>query len=108
MMGYGYTGRGTLQITGRQHGKSRAADEYIDLVLRNKRDQYWAMLRRAREDFKKIVSPKKYGPDPYAFSHYLQDIYGIRPELDGYSNYTGDYTILDEKKYLLFLLKYGS
>ena len=97
MMGHGYTGGLTFQ--------EQAAELMEE---RRKRHYYWAMLRQANDDFKKIVSPKKYGSNVYAFSYYLQDIYGLRPELDGSGNYTGDYTILDEKKYLLFLLKYGT
>jgi len=70
-----------------------------------RRQLYWTMLRRARDDFGKTGNLYT---DPYAFSHHLQKIYGLRPELDGSLNYTQSYTVIDEKKYLLFLLKYGS
>jgi hypothetical protein len=93
MMGHGYTGGKILEAD-----RSLAED-------RKKRDQYWRMLRSARHDF---VGTGNSNTDPYAFSHYLQQNYGLRPELDAYSNYSNEYTVIDEKKYLLFLLKYGS
>jgi len=93
MLGHGYTGGQSFQ----EHYKELTED-------RIRRQQYWAMLRRARDDFSETGNLYT---DPYAFSHHLQKIYGLRPELDGSSNYTS-YTVIDEKKYLLFLLKYGS
>jgi len=85
--------------------KRMMAHSRFDDAITFRRKEYWTMLRRAREDFGKTGNLYT---DPYAFSHHLQKIYGLRPELDGSLNYTQSYTVIDEKKYLLFLLKYGS
>jgi hypothetical protein len=77
---------------------------------REKRDQYWAMLYQARQDFLFFMlsgrSSLEYDPDPGAFFYFLKQNYGLLVEtVDG--QITGDYAIVDEKKYLLFLLKYS-
>jgi hypothetical protein len=77
---------------------------------RKKRDQYWAMLYQARQDFLFFMlsdrSSLEYDPDPGAFFYYLKQNYGLQvATVDG--QITGDYAVIDEKKYLLFLLKYS-
>lgn len=75
---------------------------------RKKRNQYWSMLRRAKVDFIKLTDQAgEYYPDEEgAFYYYLRQNYGLQVELiDG--QIAGDYSIVDEKKYLLFLLKFG-
>jgi len=77
---------------------------------RAKRNQYWRMLRRANADFQSKIIPNTVGPDEISegmFSYYLKQKYGIEIELiDG--KITSNYYIVNEKKYILFLLKYGS
>lgn len=74
---------------------------------RRKRDQYWRMLYLARQDFLILTTQVcDYDVDPGAFFYYLKQNYGLQAAtIDG--QITGDYTIFDEKKYLLFLLKYS-
>ena len=73
---------------------------------RAKRNQYWQMLRRANADFRKQgFTDKSIGGGAYVY--YLKQKYGIEIELiDG--KITSNYIIRDEKKYTIFLLKYGS
>lgn len=76
---------------------------------RKKRDQYWTMLRRAKLDFIKLTDQSgEYYPDEEgAFYYYLRHNYGLQVELiDG--KIAGEYAVVDEKKYLLFLMKFGS
>lgn len=76
--------------------------------IRKKRNQYWSMLRQAKIDFIKLTDQAsvEYEIGEDAFYYYLRHNYGVQIELiDG--NIAGDYAIVDEKKYLLFLLKYG-
>jgi hypothetical protein len=72
---------------------------------RKNRNQYWLMLRRANEDFHQQGFTDGIGDG--VFAHYLKQRYGIAIELiDG--KITSNYYIIDEKKYIIFLLKYGS
>ena len=79
----------------------------IDAVQkqRKKRDQYWRMLYHARQEFL-VLTFQTWDDDPVSFFHYLKQNYGLQVETID-SQITGDYAIVDEKKYLLFLLKYG-
>mgnify|MGYP003351361080 CR=1 FL=1 len=75
---------------------------------RKKRNQYWSMLRRARADFIKLTEQAsvEYDLGEDAFYYYLKQNFGLQVELiDG--NIAGEGRVVDEKKYLLFLLKYG-
>lgn len=76
-------------------------------VQREKRDQYWRMLYHARQDFLILTSQAwEYDVDPGAFFYFLKQNYGLQvATIDG--QITGDYAVVDEKKYLLFLLKYS-
>ena len=87
MMGHGYTGGEMLR------------------PYREKRNRYWEILRMAQKDANKlngrILNSKE-------FQKFLKDTYGIQPKYDNNGNYSAEYTVIDEKKYLLLLLKYGS
>lgn len=75
---------------------------------KQKRNSYWAMLRKANADYIKLTEQAaiEYELGEGAFYYYLQHNYGLKVELiDG--KIAGEYHIVDEKKYLLFLLKYG-
>lgn len=76
---------------------------------REKRDRYWQMLYAARADFMKMMNEsddQHQSTDPGALFYYLQQNYGLKIELiDG--KITSNYTIVDEKKYSMFLLKYA-
>jgi len=73
-----------------------------------KRMEYWKMLRRAKNDFIALTDQAciEYEIGDDAFYYYLRQNYGLQVELiDG--KIAGHYNIVDEKKYLLFLLKFG-
>lgn len=74
-----------------------------------KRNKYWQMLRSAKNDFLKLTDQAsiEYDIGEGAFYYYLQQNYGLKVELiDG--KISGEYTIVDDKKYTIFLLKFGS
>ena len=76
---------------------------------RRKRDHYWAMLYNARQEFLKLTeqASAEYDIDPGAFYYYLTQNYGLQVEtFDG--KITGDYVVVNEQKYLIFLMKFGS
>ena len=66
------------------------------------RNRYWDMLGRARKDY--------YKDNPEVdtlFRSYMIDTYGLEVMYrDGFI--IDEHKIVDEKKYLMFLLKYGS
>ena len=77
--------------------------------MKEKRDQYWQMLYRARQDFLKLmnIAGIDIEIDMGGFGYFLKEKYGFQPELiDG--SISANYIITDEKKYTMFLLKYGS
>jgi hypothetical protein len=76
---------------------------------RRRRDQYWAMLYKARQEYLKLTDQEaaEFNMNTSAFFYYLKQNYGLQVEtVDG--KITGEYAVMDEKKYLLFLLKFGS
>ena len=76
---------------------------------RRKRDQYWKMLYNARQEYLKLTDQEaaEFNINTSAFFYYLKQHYGLQVEtVDG--KITGEYTVIDEKKYLLFLMKFGS
>lgn len=75
---------------------------------KSKRYQYWKMLRSAKNEFLDLTGQEntEYDILDGAFYYYLERNYGLRVELiDG--QIAGEYSVIDEKKYLLFLLKFG-
>lgn len=77
---------------------------------REKRDQYWAMLFRARQDFLTLTAQASIEydiVDPEAFFYFLKQNYGLQVATVDGNKITSEYTVIDEKKYLLFLIKYS-
>ena len=86
------------------------ADDFIILqAQRNKRDNYWAMLYKARQEFMHLTNQAEleYDTPPGAFFYYLKQNYGLQVEtIDG--KITGEYAVVNEKKFLVFIMKFGS
>jgi len=66
--------------------------------LRIKRDQHWARLKRART----------HCPTPNTYHVWLEQQWGLKVILDNNSMITDEYTVVDDARYLLYLLKFGS
>jgi hypothetical protein len=99
-------------MTGFQSKRAMSQQEWAEdswhQEQKSKRWQYWKMLRSAHADYIKLTeqcgieSEMGHG----AFEYYLRHYYGIQTELiDG--NISGNYNIIDEKKHLIFLIKYS-
>jgi len=85
-------------------------DDFIILQSQRKsRDNYWKMLKRAKSDFIELTEQAslEYEIGDDAFYYYLRQNYGLQVELID-NKIAGEYAIVDEKKYLLFLMKFGS
>jgi hypothetical protein len=86
------------------------ADDFVILQeQKKKRDRYWKMLYNARQEFLKLTKQAclEYEIGQDAFYYYLKQNYGLQVEtIDG--KITGEYIVVNEKKYLIFLMKFGS
>lgn len=71
-----------------------------------RRNEYWQKLQMARADwFNNTVETEH--PSTDAFYYFMQHKWGIKMNLDSSKNITASYQIIDESKYLMFLMKYG-
>jgi hypothetical protein len=76
-------------------------DNDPNIEQRTNRWKYWKALKTIRKEYME----SKNGFDRYEFEDYILNIYGIRMNLVG-GNITDGYQVVDEKKYLIFLLKF--
>jgi hypothetical protein len=78
-------------------------DDDPEIDFRKKRWDYWAALKVIRKEYMEDKSSGEF--DAYDFEDYIEANYGIKMNIvDG--NITDGYKVMDEKKYLIFLLKY--
>ena len=88
-----------------------SADEAFRIWEETKKQdrfRYWRMLKLAKFDFIELTDQGEidYKFDDGAFYYYLQRKYGLKPEIiDG--KIGQHYTVVDEKKYMMFVLKYS-
>ena len=76
-------------------------DDDPQIHFRKNRWKYWNLLKLVRTEFMEVR--KEF--DAYDFESYIQDKYGIKMNMiDG--NITDGYEIVDEQKYLIFLLRF--
>lgn len=80
-------------------------DDDPNIDFRKKRWDYWAALKQIRKEYMADLKSLDGQFDAYDFEDYIEANYGIKMNIvDG--NITDGYKIMDEKKYLIFLLKY--
>ena len=77
-------------------------DDDPALQQRKNRWKYWDALKKVRSEFME----NKTNFDAYEFEDYLQQKYGVKMNIVN-GNITDGYEIVDEKLYLIFLLKWG-
>jgi hypothetical protein len=78
-------------------------DDDPDIEFRKNRWNYWTALKEIRKEYMQDSTGVDF--DAYEFEDYIESKYGIKMNMvDG--NITDGYTVMDEKKYLIFLLKY--
>jgi hypothetical protein len=76
-------------------------DDDPEIDKRKNRWNYWEALKKVRKEY--MAQNKEF--DAYDFEDYLVGQYGLRMNIVG-GNITDGYEIVDEKKYLIFLLKF--
>lgn len=80
-------------------------DDGPEMEFRKKRWDYWAALKQIRKEYMDDMKSLDGQFDAFDFEDYIEANYGIKMNLvDG--NITDGYKVMDEKKYLIFLLKY--
>ena len=76
-------------------------DDDPNIEQRTNRWKYWTALKTIRKEY--MESKNQF--DAYEFEDYLEKHYGIRMNLVN-GNITDGYQVVDEKKFLIFLLKF--
>ena len=76
-------------------------DDDPEIDKRRNRWNYWEALKKVRKEY--MEQNKEF--DAYDFEDYLIGQYGLRMNIVN-GNITDGYEIVDEKKYLIFLLKF--
>jgi hypothetical protein len=77
-------------------------DDDPALQQRKNRWHYWNALKKVRSEFME----NKTNFDAYEFEDYIQTKYGVKMNIVN-GNITDGYEVVDEKLYLVFLLKWG-
>jgi len=80
-------------------------DDDPNIEKRKKRWDYWAALKLVRKEYMQDISDLDGQFDAYDFEDYIEENYGIKMQIVN-GNITDGYKIMDEKKYLIFLLKF--
>ena len=80
-------------------------DDDPNIEQRKKRWDYWAALKKVRKEYMEDVAELNGQFDAFDFEDYIEENYGIKMNIVN-GNITDGYKIMDEKKYLIFLLKY--
>lgn len=76
-------------------------DDDPNIEQRRNRWNYWEALKKVRKEY--MAQNKEF--DAYDFEDYLVGQYGLKMNIVN-GNITDGYEIVDEKKYLIFLLKF--
>ena len=63
-------------------------------------------LQRVKKEWDDLAAAVPVGQGFLTFYDYVKEYYGIKLTMDG-DNISLDYAIIDEKKYTVFLLKFG-
>jgi hypothetical protein len=80
-------------------------DDDPNIEHRKKRWDYWAALKLIRKEYMADLKALDGQFDAFDFEDYIEENYGIKMNIvDG--NITDGYKVMDEKKYIIFLLKY--
>lgn len=83
-----------------------SADDPALREEKRKRNDHWMRMRLARGEYIDILGGA-WDPNDPQFWKWLEDTYGIVPMRDNSGDITAGYSIVDEKKYTIFLLKFS-
>ena len=72
------------------------------------RNLYWIRLISAKKEFDDLYLNNMDDPSLVSFNNYMHNTYGIDINSDSSGKILPTYNIIDEHKYLIFLLKHGN
>lgn len=78
-------------------------DDDPDIEFHKKRWDYWSALKKIRKEYMEDTANLEF--DAFDFEDYIEANYGIKMNIVN-GNITDGYKVMDEKKYIIFLLKY--
>ena len=80
-------------------------DDDPNIDFRKRRWDYWAALKLVRKEYMADLKALDGQFDAFEFEDYIEENYGIKMNIVN-GNITDGYKVMDEKKYLIFLLKF--
>ncbi len=80
-------------------------DDGPEMEFRKKRWDYWEALKKVRKEYMQDIADLGGQFDAYDFEDYIEENYGIKMMIVN-GNITDGYKVMDEKKYIIFLLKF--
>ena len=71
---------------------------------------HYIRLRRCKEEYDRLADAVEIGQGFLTFNDFMREWYGVKMVIDtgGDGGISLDYEVVDEKKYLVFMLKFGS
>jgi len=67
---------------------------------------HFLRLQRVKNEYDALAHDVPVGQGFLTFYDYVKEYYGVKLQFDG-DNMSLEYTVVDEKKYTVFLLKFG-
>jgi len=82
-----------------------SAEARLDTVVG--RNAYWLRLKSVKVEYHNMLAYSSNGNTLPGFKKYMRDVYGVEMEADSDGFTLPTYTIVDEQKHLIFLLKHN-
>ena len=80
----------------------------LDTIIGGDSNHY-IRLRRCKEYYDQLADAVPIGQGFLTFNDFVREWYGVKMQLDtGDGGIALDYEVVDEQKYLVFMLKFGS
>jgi hypothetical protein len=73
---------------------------------RAERNRYWSAIRDMRQEYMEEFKGIYDLTNRPTVHYWAEEKYGFRMEVDGEGGYTAKYDVIDDKKFMLFQIKY--
>lgn len=77
-----------------------------DQASREQRTRYWQSLYSMRQEYMQEYKGIYDLTARPSMHYWAEEKYGFKMGLDGQGNYTGDFTVIDPKRFMLYQIKY--
>jgi len=86
----------------------RSHDDRLDTIIGGD-TSHFRRLKLCKDEYDRLAHAVKSGVAFLTFNDYIQEYYGIRLSVANSGEAFGlDYVVLDEQRYVMFVLKFGS